>query len=524
MPNARLPMNHAREILRLSREKKMSGRSIAKSLSLSTSTISKYLKQLESVPWPLPEPGGEELLAQALATGTNPASSSRIVPDWEQVHREIQSHKGVTLLLLWEEYRETSKERGYSYSRFCKHYAAWKKRLKPSYRNTYTPGDRLFVDYAGTGVPIQDPKTGQVVQEAQVFVAVLGFSNYVFAEATPSQELSCWIHSHVRCFEFLGGVPALLVPDNLKSGISTPDLYEPLVNETYREMAEHYSVAIFPARVRRPTDKAIVEEGVQLVTRWILARLRKRVFFDIADLNRTIRTLLIDLNRRPFKGGRSGSRLDLFMGEEKAALGPLPATRYELARWKKAKVHIDYHIEVDRHFYSVPHTLIHQEVRVRITENVVEIFHGLSRVASHKKNPAPGRHTTLSEHMPPHHRAVSDWSPERFLEWAARVGPGTHQIMTLLLSSRRHPQQAYRSALGILSLARKDSPVILERACQKALALGVCSYREIRVLVESPSVRTATASSDPVSSPPLLHPHLRGREYYAHLEKGDPSC
>ena len=235
MPNARLPVNHAREILRLSREMKMSGRAIAKSLSLSTSTISKYLKQLEPVPRPLPEPGSEAFLAKVLEKKKAPTPSSRVEPDWDQVHRELQSHKGVTLLLLWEEYRETVQERGYSYSRFCLHYAAYQKRLKPSFRNTYTPGDRLFIDYAGSTVPIRDPQTGEVAQDAQIFVAVLGFSNYVFAEATSSQELSCWIGSHVRCFEFLGGVPALLVPDNLKSGITTPDLYEPLANETYRE-------------------------------------------------------------------------------------------------------------------------------------------------------------------------------------------------------------------------------------------------------------------------------------------------
>lgn len=431
--------------------------------------------------------------------------------------------KGVTLLLLWEEYRGTARERGLSYSRFCVHYAAWQKRLKPSFRNTYTPGDRLFIDYAGTAVPIRDPKTGDVAMDAQVFVAVLGFSNYVFSEATPSQELSCWIGSHVRCFEDMQGVPALLVPDNLKSGITTPDLYEPLANETYREMAEHYSVAIFPARVKRPKDKAPGEQAVQLVTRWILAKLRKRTFFDLAELNRAIRLLLEELNTRPFKNGRPGSRKDLFLSQEKAALSPLPSTRYELARWKKARVHIDYHVEVDRHFYSVPHALIHQEVRVRITESVVEVFHHGERVASHKKDPAPGRHTTLSAHMPESHQAVSGWSAERFLSWAARVGPATRQIIERLLSSRRHPQQAFRSCLGILSLARKDSPDLLERACQKGLTLSVHSYREIRMLMESPAVRKAPLP-DASNPPPRTHDNLRGATYYAQPKKGDPSC
>ena len=522
MPNARLPMNHAREILRLSREMKMSGRAIAKSLSLSTSTISKYLRRLELVPWPLPEPGSEALLAKVLEKKKAPAASARVEPDWDQVHRELQSHKGVTLLLLWEEYRETVQERGYSYSRFCVHYAAWKKRLKPSYRNTYTPGDRLLIDYAGSTVPIRDPQTGQVALDAQIFVAVLGFSNYVFSEATPSQELSCWIGSHVRCFAFLGGVPSLLVPDNLKSGITSPDLYEPLENETYREMAEHYAVAIFPARVKRPRDKAPAEQSVQLVTRWILARLRKRTFFDLVSLNQAIRILLDDLNRRPFKGSRSGSRQELFLSREKAALSPLPSTRYELARWKKAKVHIDYHVEVDRHFYSVPHALIHQEVRVRITDTVVEVFHRGERVASHRKDSAPGRHTTLSAHMPESHQAVSGWSPERFLEWAGRVGSATRQVVEALLSSRRHPQQAYRSCLGLLSLARKDSPSTLEHACQKALALGVGSYREVRVLMES-SRKTPAESSR--SLPPTTHDNNRGASYYAALDtKGEPPC
>lgn len=523
MPNARLPMTHAREILRLSREMKMSGRAIAKSLSLSTSTISKYLRQLEPIPWPLPDPGGEALLAQVLEMKNTPAPSSRIDPDWDQVHRELQSHKGVTLLLLWEEYRERAKERGYSYSRFCVHYAAHTKRLKPSFRNTYAPGDRLFIDYAGTTVPIQDPRSGKVGMAAQIFVAVLGFSNYVFAEATQSQDLSSWIGSHVRCFAFLGGVPALLVPDNLKSGITTPDLYEPLANETYREMAEHYATAIFPARIKRPRDKAPAEQSVQLVTRWILARLRTRTFFDLVSLNQAIRLLLDDLNRRPFKGSRSGSRQELFLSQEKAALSPLPSDRYELARWKKAKVHIDYHVEVDRHFYSVPYTLIHQEVRLRITDTVVEVFHGGARVASHPKNPCPGAHTTLSAHMPESHQAVSGWNAERFLSWASRVGPATRQIIARILSSRRHPQQAFRSCLGLLSLAKRDTPDLLERACQKGLSLSVHSYREIRMLIESPSVRKPPLP-DSSTLPPRTHDNLRGATYYAQSEKGDPSC
>ena len=450
-------------------------------------------------------------------------SGAGIPPQAARTIPLLQSHKGVTLLLLWEEYRETSKERGYCYSRFCVHYAAYKKRLKPSFRNTYAPGDRLFLDYAGTTVPIRDPKTGGVALDAQIFVSVLGFSNYVFSEATASQELSCWIGSHVRCFAFLEGVPALLVPDNLKSGITTPDLYEPLANETYREMAEHYSVAIFPARVRRPRDKAPAEQSVLLVTRWILAKLRKRTFFDLAELNRAIRILLEEINTRPFKDGRPGSRKDLFLSREKAALGPLPSTRYELARWKKARVHIDYHVEVDRHFYSVPHALIHQEVRVRITETVVEVFHHGERVASHRKDLASGRHTTLSAHMPESHQAVSGWSAERFLEWADRVGIATRQVVEALLSSRRHPQQAYRSCLGLLSLARKDSPSTLEHACQRALALGVCSYREVRVLLESTSSRKTSSEARSLPSP--THDNIRGASYYAPIDtKGEPPC
>ena len=473
-------------------------------------------------PWPLPDSGGEALLAQVLQEKP-PTPSSRTAPDWEQIHRELQSHKGVTLLLLWEEYRETVKDRGYSYSRFCQHYAAYAKRLKPSFRNTYTPGDRLFIDYAGTTVPIQDPKTGGVALDAQIFVAVLGFSNYVYSEATSSQELSCWISSHVRCFAFLGGVPALLVPDNLKSGITTPDLYEPLANETYREMAEHYSVAIFPARVKRPRDKAPAEQSVQLVTRWILARLRKRPFFDLFSLNQAIRLLLDELNRRPFKGGRTGSRQELFLSREKDALQPLPSTRFELARWKKAKVHLDYHVEVDRHFYSVPYILIHQEVRLRITERIVEVFHQGERVASHRKSSCPGTHTTLSAHMPESHQAVSGWNAERFLSWAAKVGPATRQIVELILASRRHPQQAFRSCLGLLSLAKRDSPDLLERACQKGLTLSVHSCREIRMLLESPALRKPSLPDSP-NPPPRIHDNLRGPDYYLQHSKGDRPC
>lgn len=378
-------------------------------------------------------------------------------------------------------------------------------------RQNHRAGEKLFVDYAGQTVPIIDRNTGEI-REAQVFVAVLGASNYTYAEATWSQTLPDWIGSHVRAFGFLGGVPELVVPDNLKSGVSKAHRYEPDTNPTYQDMASHYGVAVLPARVRKPKDKAKVEGGVLILERWVLAALRNRQFFSLAELNTTISELLVKLNERPFRK-LPGCRREHFKQLDRPALQPLPAEPYVYAEWKKARVHIDYHVAVDGHYYSVPYALIKKQVEVRITRNTIECFHKGHRVASHRRSHHKGSHTTVEAHMPEAHRQAGEWSPERLARWAAQTGPATEKLIRTVLGSRKHPQQAYRSCLGILRLGKAYSDERLEAACRRALTLGSCRYKSIE------SILKHRLDEQPVEEQQELplpdgHDNIRGPAYY----------
>ncbi len=402
-----------------------------------------------------------------------PASQvKRPEPDWAMVHREM-GRKGVTLGLLWQEYREQFPE-GYQYSAFCQHYGVFARALPVTLRQSHAPGERLFVDYSGQTVPVIDPATGEI-RQAQIFVAVLGASSYTYVEATWSQNLADWTGSHVRCFEFLGGAPELLVPDNLKSGVTTPNYYDPELNPTYHDLARHYGVAVLPARVRKPRDKAKVEAGVLLAQRWILARLRHQRFFSLDELNRAIRSLLAELNQRPYNK-LPGSRQSVFEAIDRPALKPLPATRYEFAEWKIVTAGIDYHVEITGHYYSVPYRYARQKLDARYTASTIEIFKKGERVASHARSFAKGRHTTLDEHLAPAHQKVAGWNAQRFLDWAARVGPHTQAAIDHLLRSRTHPQQGYRAALGILRLAKTYGGERLAAACERALRIHAVTW------------------------------------------------
>ena len=349
---------------------------------------------------------------------------------------------GVTLHLLWEEYRDLSPD-GYQRTQYYELYYQWRKKLDLSLRQTHEFGKKLFVDYAGQTVPVHDPSSGEVKQ-TQVFVSVLGASNYTYAEATWSQGLPDWIGSHTRAFEFYGGVPEIIVPDNLKSGVSKACRYEPDLNPSYRDMASHYGVTVIPARVRKPKDKAKVEVAVQIVERWILASLRNRKFFSLEELNGTIAGLLEKLNNRPFKK-LEGSRSSQFESYERKTLKPLPLVPYSFARWKKARVNVDYHIELEGHYYSVPYKLVKEVVELRYTGATVEVFHHNERVASHLIDHHKGRHTTVKEHMPKSHRQYLEWSPSRILDWAGNIGENTRTVIETILNSRQHPEQGYRS-------------------------------------------------------------------------------
>ena len=454
MAQERLTMRKTFEVLRLKWECHLSNRAIARSCSISHTTVAAYIQRAQEagLSWPLPADMDEDTLYELLFPKA-PQSRTRVIPcpDWSLVHTELRK-KGVTLLLLWVEYREAHPD-GYSYSQFCVRYREWAKHLKSSMRLFHKGGERVFVDYAGHTVPIVDPHTGEI-HDTQIFIGVLGASNYTYAEAQGSQELPNWIGAHVRMFAFFGGVPEIVVPDNLKTGVKHPCRYEPDLNPTYHDLAEHYGTAVIPTRVRKPKDKAKVEVGVQVVERWILARLRNHTFFNLADLNRAIQQLLTELNARPMKH-LERSRRALFEELDRPALKPLPERPYEFAIWKKARVNIDYHIEFEKHCYSVPHTLIRKEVYVRATQSTIEIYHNNRRVASHRRVKSPGRYTTVAEHMPSDHQKYHEWSPQRIRSWAETFGPHTAQLVQMMLDARPHPQQAYRSCLGLFRLSSR---------------------------------------------------------------------
>lgn len=511
MPQARLSMRKIDEVLRLKYEVGLTHREIARSCAISASTVSEYVTHAKAagLSWPLPEGlSGEELEELLFPTRTAAEGGKIAPPDWSEVHKELR-RKSVTLNLLWVEYRQ-EQPHGYSYSQFCHHYRQWAKQLKPMMRQKHRAGEKLFIDYAGQTMPVVDPQTG-AVEQAQIFVATLGASNYTYVEAQASQSLPDWIGAHVRVLSFLGGVPEVLVPDNLKAGVKSPHLYEPDLNPTYQEFARHYGVAVVPARSRKPKDKAKVEVGVQVVERWILAPLRDRTFFSLAELNQAIRELLTPLNERTMKH-LGKSRRELFVELDQPALQPLPKEPYEFALWKKARVHIDYHVEFDKHYYSVPHTLAGKEVEVRATEKTVEIFHRRQRQASHARVQSPGRYSTQREHMPPAHQYVDGWSPERFLRWAEETGPQTVELIATVLDGRRHPQQAYRTCLGILGLAKRYGNSRLEGACRRALAAGIHSYKGLHNILKNKLDQLER--DQPPATPLPAHGNIRGKGYY----------
>lgn len=507
-------MRKVREVLRLRWECGLSTRQIARSSGIGRTTVGEYLSRAKAagLGWPLPEGLKDADLERQLFPAPPVVSiADRPMPDWAWVHQELK-RKGVTLQLLWQEYKAGCPEDGFQYSWFCKTYRAWAGLLDLSMRQEHRAGEKLFVDYAGQTVPVVDPGSGEI-REAQIFVAVLGASSYTFAEATWTQSLPDWIGSHIRAFEFLGGVTEITVPDNLKAAVIRPHLYEPDLNVTYQDFAAHYGTAIIPARVRRPRDKAKVETAVQLVERWILACLRHRTFFSLDELNEAIAELLERLNDKPFQK-LPGCRRTVFEQLDRPALRPLPPTRYEFAEWKRATVHIDYHIEVDRHYYSVPYQLVKRKLDVRFTRTTVEIFQHGNRVASHRRSFQRGRFTTIREHMPPSHRHYADWTPERLIRWAGKVGVATRTVVEKILASRPHPQQGFRACLGILNLTRKYGDDRLEAACRRANQIGARSCKSIASILEKGLDSQPLPDPGRRRSTPPAHDNLRGAEYY----------
>jgi transposase len=515
MPGERLSMRKIREILRLRWEHQLPQRVIGQSLKLSQGSVSDYLSRARraGLSWPLPDDLDDARLETLLFPPLPQVpSDQRPIPDWGAVHRELR-RPNVTLALLWEEYRAGASE-GFGYSWFCDLYREWNGRLKPTLRQVHIAGERLFVDFAGHTMAVIDATTGEI-RRAEIFVAVLGASSFIYAEATWSQGLADWIGAHVNALSSLGGVPRQIVSDNLKSGITKACFYEPTVNRTYTDMAAHYRTAILPARPYKPRDKAKVEVGVQVVQRWILARLRNRQFFSLSELNRVIRELVANLNDRPMRGWDT-TRRALFEQLDRPALLALPPTPYEYADWKRCRVNLDYHIEVDKHFYSVPFQLLRQEVEARITVKTVEIFHRGKLVATHLRSLRPHKPSTVADHMPSSHRRYRDWTHERIQREAAAIGDSAAALVDIVLRSRPHPEQGFRSCIGILGLRKRYGVQRLDAACAKALILGTRSYGSVASILKSgqDGKTTPDATTVRTEQPSLLHENIRGAGYY----------
>lgn len=456
MAAERLSVRKIRDVLRLT-SKGLTHRQIGRSLSISHNTAAGYLRRVAEAGMSATEAEAlddVELVAR-LFPPAPPASAARPLPDWGEIARELK-RKGVTLQLLWLEYKAAHPD-GYQYTQFVSRFRAWQGSADVVLRQEHKAGEKAFVDYAGQTVPIVDAATGEL-REAQIFVGTLGASNLTYAEATESQSLPDWIGSHVRMYAFFGGVPHVTVPDNLKSGVRQACYYEPDVNRTYLELARHYGTTVIPTRVAKPRDKAKVETAVQIVERWILAPLRNHTFFSLAELNAEIARPLAALNERPFQK-LEGNRRTLFEALDKPALLPLPATPYSFAEWRKARVNIDYHVEVRRHYYSVPYTLVHMDVEVRISTATIEVFHAGKRVAVHVRSEKIGGYSTVSEHRPKSHQKHVEWSPSRLIRWGEDIGASAGALVHRILESRPHPEQGYRACLGLMRLATRFTPL-----------------------------------------------------------------
>jgi transposase len=508
-------MRKIKEVLRLRHALKLSTRQIARSCSLAHSSVVNYLQRARAADlgWPLPDDLDDAALeARLFRYATRAPARGTPPPDFPRIHQELRRHRHLTLALLWQEYREAHPG-GYQYSRFCELYRAWAKRLDVVLRQEHRAGDKIYVDHAGPTVAVVDAESGEV-RQASIFVAVLGASSYTYAEATWTRNLYDWIGSHVRALEFFGGVSRAMVPDNWRTAVSKACWYEPDLNPTYRDLAEHYDTVILPARVGKARDKAKAESGVLLVERWILAALRHRTFIGLAALNRAIRELLERLNHRKFRK-LEATRAELFERLDRPALKPLPQEPFVYGEWKKARANIDYHVEVDRHYYSVPFQLVHELVEARIRSATVEIFHKGRRVAMHARSSVVGGFSTLPEHRPPKHRHYLEWTPERLVDWAGKIGPSAATVAGRILESRRYPEQGYRACLGLIRLARRYPSERVEAACTRALGVGACSYRSIKSMLDAGLDRQPLEAETTAGAHALVHANVRGAAYYA---------
>jgi transposase len=515
MANRRLSVRKIKEILRLKLDCGISEREISRSCRVSRSTVADYLRRAAAakLTWTEASVLTEAQLEERLfPTERIPSAVKRPPPDCEHIYNELRTYRkfNLTLSQLWVEYKEKHPD-GYQYTQFCEHYWRWRKKLDYCMRQEHRGGEKLFIDYAD-GLSIVDRVTGELIL-TQLFLAVWGASNYTYAEAALSQTLPDWIGAHRRALEYFGCSPRVLVPDNLKSGVSKACKYEPELNPTYADMAEHYGCAVLPARPRKPRDKAKVENGVLIAKRWILAVLRHRTFYSLAELNAAIRECLERLNTRPMRQAKK-SRRELFDAIDRPSALPLPARPYEYAEWYKAKVQLNYHIEVDQHYYSVPYQLLHERLDIRLTAAIVEAFRKGVRVAAHVRSYHKNGYTTLPEHMPPEHRFYAEWNPARFIQWAGKTGEATARLVETILATRPYPEQGYKACLGIINLTRDYEPVRVEAAARRALKFKTCSYRSMKAILSAGLDRQPDNGEQPRLPGLLPHQNIRGQEYY----------
>jgi transposase len=518
MSAERISMRQIREALRLAHEAKLGRNQISKALGLSKCAVSAYLKRAAKaeLSWPLPAELDDAALERRLFPAQKAASQCVFAPlNFEDLLNELKM-PGVTLQLLWEEYQGANPGGAYQYSQFCFHFRQWQDRLKVTMRQVHKAGEKMFVDYVGPTVEVIDAKTGEV-REAQIFVAVLGASNYTFAEATWTQNLHDWVSSHERAWMFFGGVSEVTVPDNLKSGVTIAHRYDPELNSTYWALAEHYGTVVIPARPYKPRDKAKVEAGVLVVERWIIARLRHQQFFSLGELNEAIRKLLVSFNTRPFKK-IAGCRLSQFEILDKPVLKPLPGTPFEFFHQQDVRVGFNYHIEIEGHHYSAPWTLAKRVLKARITARTVEFLYQGRRVVLHQRSYHKGLYTTVDEHMPDAHRAQTEWNPGRFLNWAKEIGPNTVKVTQGILNTPRHVQQAYKYSLGLLNLSKRYGRPRLEAACERAICLKADNLRSVEKILKSgfdSQPLPPTFTQEEMFEKFSQHTNLRGADYYA---------
>ncbi len=485
-----------------------SARAIATHCGLARRSVAQTLERFAAsgLSWPEARDLDEEVLEAALYRRSRASDWPEV--DWAKVEKDL-SGRGMTLMLLWEEWRETHPD-GMSYPTWCRRFREWRPRRDVTMRQNRRPGERLFVDYAGMTIALL---VEGVEHEAQVFVASMGVSGRLYAEATLTQKIEDWCASHVRCFEDMGWAPQLVVPDNLKPAVTQPSRYEPVLNETYADLLEHYGVQGLPARVRRPRDKGLVEQGVLHVERGVLAPLRNHIFHDLASLNRAIAARARKINERPYADGTGENRYSRFESVDLPHMRPLPDRRWQRTQWRKNTVHRDYHIAIDRHFYSVPYQYVGKEVDVRLRGSVIDVFHRGRQIASHLRSQARGRATTLREHQPQaHQRAGVEDTRVRLEDKARDLGPHVHAFVTAVMERNPNPEFGFRSRYGVLRLANGHEPARFDAACRYPLELGTRTYRGLDNILRTGADRAA-AEQEPEALP-LDHPNIRGPEYY----------